>query len=232
MFTLIDLGRLIMSALVILPIVTVIRESGYYLTAVLLGASNKNLVVGSGPKLFSLKTIEVRRYFFMFSWMEYDEVNPKNRFWHGLIYASPILSCMIVAIIINSLLSASILPENMFWSTFMFYVFYFVFFDIIPVYLPDGQPTNGRAIFDLIWHGERSDYLKQKQEEEKDEERSYTDSQEETMKNRDKDRQERDDHSNPNKDDNEKSYTKEQEETMENSDEKEEDFSDHTRKDG
>ncbi|WP_176554338.1 hypothetical protein [Bacillus sp. Marseille-P3800] len=230
MFTLIDLGRLIMSALVILPIVTVIRESGYYLTAVLLGASNKNLVVGSGPKLFSLKTIEVRRYFFMFSWMEYDEVNPKNRFWHGLIYASPILSCMIVAIIINSLLSASILPENMFWSTFMFYVFYFVFFDIIPVYLPDGQPTNGRAIFDLIWHGERSDYLKQ--EEEKDEERSYTDSQEETMKNRDKDRQERDDHSNPNKDDNEKSYTKEQEETMENSSEKEEDFSDHTRKDG
>lgn len=219
-----------MSALVILPIVTIIRESGYYLTAVLLGASNKNLVVGSGPKLFSLKTIEVRRYFFMFSWMEYDEVNPKNRFWHGLIYASPILSCMIVAIIINSLLSASVLPENMFWSTFMFYIFYFVFFDIIPVYLPDGQPTNGRAIFDLIWHGERSDYLKKKQEE--DDERSYTDSQEETMKNRDKDRQERDDHSNPNKEDNEKSYTKEQEETMENSGEKEEDFSDHTRKDG
>ncbi|MFS0785726.1 hypothetical protein ABC345_04975 [Shouchella sp. 1P09AA] len=229
MFTLIDLGRLIMSALVILPIVTVIRESGYYLTAVLLGASNKNLVVGSGPKLFSLKTIEVRRYFFMYSWMDYDEVNPKNRFWHGFIYASPILSCMIVAIIINSLLSASILPENMFWSTFMFYIFYFVFFDIIPVYLPDGQPTNGRALFDLIWHGERSDYLKKKQEE--NEERSYTDSQEETMKNRDKDRQERDDHSNPNKDDNEKSYTKEQEETMENSDEKEEDFSDHTRND-
>ncbi len=59
-----DLLQLIMSALIILPIVTVIRESGYYVTALLLGAKNKRLVVGSGPLLFSMKTIEVRRYFF------------------------------------------------------------------------------------------------------------------------------------------------------------------------
>ncbi|WP_176463598.1 hypothetical protein [Shouchella lehensis] len=223
MFTFIDLAQLIMSAIIILPIVTVIRESGYYLTAVLLGASNKKLVVGSGPKLFSLKTIEVRRYFFMYSWMEYEELNPRNRFWHGFIYASPILSSTIVGVIVNALLAAQLIPDNMFWSTFMFYVFYFVFFDLIPVYLPDGQPTNGRAIFDLIWHGQRSDYVK-------NQERSYTSSQEKTMQNRDKDKREREDHSDPDQDDHRDGYTKEQKETIAHSEEKEENFSDHTKR--
>ncbi len=51
-------------------------------------------------------------------------------------------------------------------------------FDLIPVYLPDGQPTNGRAIFDLIWHGERSDFLKQQKDQNEKQERSHTDAQE------------------------------------------------------
>ncbi|MBM7840031.1 hypothetical protein JOC54_003311 [Alkalihalobacillus xiaoxiensis] len=230
MFGFMDLLQLFMSALIILPIVTVIRESGYYVTAVLLGAKNKRLVVGSGPLLFSMKTIEVRRYFFMFSWMEYDELNPSSRFWHGFIYASPILSCAVVAIAVNSLLAASIIPDNMFWSSFMFYIFYFMLFDLIPVYLPDGQPTNGRAIFDLIWHGERSDFLKQQKEQNEKQERSHTDAQEKTMNNRDKDKQKRNNHANPDSNDQQDSYTQSQKETMAHSDQKERQFQDHTKK--
>lgn len=231
MFGFLDLLQLFMSALIILPIVTVIRESGYYFTAVLLGAKNKKLVVGSGPLLFSLKTIEVRRYFFMFSWMEYDGLNPSSRFWHGFIYASPILSCAIIAVAVNSLLAASILPDNMFWSSFMFYIFYFMLFDLIPVYLPDGQPTNGRAIFDLIWHGERSDFLKQHDDQSDDQlKRSHTKAQEETMNNRDKDKNERNNHADPESTDQQDSYTQPQKETMENNDQKEQEFQDHTKK--
>ncbi|WP_180320518.1 hypothetical protein [Shouchella patagoniensis] len=233
MFGLLDLLQLLMSALIILPLVTVIRESGYYFTSMLLGAKNKKLIVGSGPKLFAAQTIEVRRYFFMFSWMEYEELNPKKRFWHGVIYASPILSCGIIAVAFNSMLAASILPNNMFWSTFMFYIFYFMLFDIIPVYLPDGQPTNGRAIFDLIKHGERSDFLKSNDgdKQSEDDNRSHTDAQEETMKNRDKDRREMDNHANPDEDDHSSNgYTKEQKETIKHSDRKQKQFKDHSRK--
>lgn len=41
MFGITDIPRLLMSALIILPIVMIIRESGYYLVATLLGATNK-----------------------------------------------------------------------------------------------------------------------------------------------------------------------------------------------
>ncbi|MEK3907526.1 hypothetical protein [Oceanobacillus sp. FSL W7-1309] len=72
MFGLFDLLRLLMSVLIILPLSSVLRESGYYLAATILGAKEKKLIIGSGPVLFRLPTIEVRKYFFMYSWMEYE----------------------------------------------------------------------------------------------------------------------------------------------------------------
>ncbi|WP_180320507.1 hypothetical protein [Shouchella patagoniensis] len=244
MFSPFDWLRLLMSALFILPLTTIIRESGYYLAASILGGTNKKLIIGSGPILFSLKTVEVRRYFFMYSWMQYDELRPSNRFWHGFIYASPILTTGVCAFTVNSLILSGTLDNNIFWSTFIFYCFYFMLFDVIPVYLPDGQPTNGRAIFDLVWHGERSDYLKQKKEENDestDNERSNTEEQEETMQHRDRAEEERGDHIDPENDedrtesdssDNEdtpdRGYTEAQEETIENRDRDEKERGDHT----
>ncbi|MDQ0208802.1 hypothetical protein [Alkalicoccobacillus murimartini] len=236
MFGLYDLFRLIVSALIILPITTIIRESGYYFAVTILGAKEKKLIVGSGPILFTLPTIEVRRYFFMYSWMEYEELNPSNRFWHGLIYASPIISPLVVGLLINSLLATDILESNMFWSTFLFYIFYYVFFDLIPVYLPDGQPTNGRAIFDLIWHGQRSDYMKEDYKKDKpstkDNRDGYTEAQEDTIENRDRDQEDREDHTDPeHKKTTEKEgkgYTNTQEDTIENRDRDQEERKDHT----
>ncbi|MBB6450303.1 hypothetical protein HNR44_002286 [Geomicrobium halophilum] len=220
MFGLTDIPRLLMSALIILPLVMFIREAGYYSVATLLGATNKKLTIGCGPILFTLPTLEVRKYFFMYSWMDYDELNPDSKFWHGLIYASPILSSSIAATIINALIANGMIPSNVFWDVFLFYVFFYVLFDVLPVYLPDGQPTNGRAVFDLVWHGERSDFLKQKVQEEvskmketyshaqsKDSsegegsstpsEEASTKAQEETIENRDRDQREHGDHTDP-----------------------------------
>ncbi|WYP27323.1 hypothetical protein NSQ54_04195 [Alkalihalobacillus sp. FSL W8-0930] len=248
MFGLYDLFRLIVAAIVILPITSVIRESGYYLAVTILGAKEKKLIVGSGPILFSLPTIEVRRYFFMYSWIEYEELNPKNRFWHGFIYASPIIGPLLLGLAINMMLANGVIESNVFWSTFLFYIFYYIFFDVIPVYLPDGQPTNGRAIFDLIWHGERSDYKKARLEKEKEEQENkseedsaknsekegYTEAQEETIENRDRDQETREDHTDPSHNqsssdsESNKGYTEQQEETIENRDRDQEERSDHT----
>ncbi|GAF11636.1 hypothetical protein JCM19046_2591 [Bacillus sp. JCM 19046] len=234
MFSPTDWFRLLMAALFILPLTTVIRESGYYLVATILRGTNKNLIIGSGPTLFKLPTIEVRRYFFMYSWMEYDELKPSNRLWHGLIYLSPILTTGVSAVTVNSLVLNGVLDNNIFWSTFIFYCFYFMLFDLIPVYLPDGQPTNGRAIYDLIRHGERSDYIKAREDKKTSEERSNTEAQEETMENRDRDDQERGDHTNPEADAGiansaQRSYTEKQEETKENRDRDERVRGNHTK---
>lgn len=211
MFELTDIPRLLMSAMIILPIVMIIRESGYYGVATLLGATNKKLTVGCGPMFFQTRTLEVRRYFFMYSWMGYDELQPKSNKWHGLIYASPILTMAVAASVFNILLAEEVLPTNMFWEVFQFYLFFYILFDVAPVYLPNGQPTNGRAIFDLLWHGERSDFMKKNAEEEASQmqhasenqdddissDEASTQAQEETIKNRDRDQEEREDHASP-----------------------------------
>ncbi|SDN79743.1 hypothetical protein [Alkalicoccus daliensis] len=187
-----DLIRLLLAIFFILPMVTVIRETGYYVVATLLGATEKKLIIGSGPTVLKLKTIEIRRYFFMYSWVEYDEVRPESRFWTLLLYASPILSNMIVGLTVNFLVGQGILASNIFWQTFLFYVFYFVLFDMLPVYLPDGQPTNGRAIFDLLWHQQQSSYVKSYQDGESEEqEDADTQAQKETMENRGRNREDR-----------------------------------------
>ncbi|GAK14047.1 hypothetical protein [Geomicrobium sp. JCM 19039] len=225
MFNATDWIRLFMAVLIILPLATTIREMGYYLAATLLRSKKKKLIIGSGPVLFTIPTVEVRRYFFMYSWMEYEELTLNSRFWHGFIYASPIITTGVCAIVLNALVLEGVLEENIFWSTFIFYCFYYVFFDIVPVYLPDGQPTNGRAIYDLIRHGERSDFKKQ------DAERSYTASQEETMQNRDRDEQMQGDHTNPEQSDAHhahRSHTETQEKTKINRDRDERKRSDHT----
>ncbi|AXF57056.1 hypothetical protein [Salicibibacter kimchii] len=191
MFDLYDLLRLLVSAFFILPIVSLIRESGYFLIATLLGAKNKHIYVGAGPILFRLPSIEIRRYFFITSWVTYDEIQPDHKFWHILIYASPMLSNIFVAAVINSLLGAEVIGGEIFWNTFLFYTFYFVLFDALPVYHPDGQPTNGRAIYDVIRHNHW--HTSERRYDDPDHPAARTKEQEETIKNRDRDMDRRED---------------------------------------
>ncbi|QQK75594.1 hypothetical protein HUG15_08475 [Salicibibacter cibarius] len=244
MFGLTDIPRLLMSALIILPIVMLIRESGYYLIATLLGSTYKKLTIGCGPVLFQRPTLEVRKYFFMYSWMDYDELRPDSKLWHGLIYASPILTMIFTAMILNALLGQGIIGENMFWDIFLFYLFFYVLFEAMPVYLPDGQPTNGRALFDLVWHGERSDFIKQDADTESEQmqhvtndqgdtasgQTASTQAQQATMENMKRDQRERDDHTEPKTSgDLKRSYTNAQEETMQNRDRDQKERKDHAR---
>ncbi|SDI83565.1 hypothetical protein SAMN04488123_10725 [Natribacillus halophilus] len=81
MFELTDIPRLLMSALIILPIVMLIRESGYYLIATLLGSTYKKLTIGCGPVLLQRPTLEVRKYFFIIAFpYPKDKVSRSERY--------------------------------------------------------------------------------------------------------------------------------------------------------
>ncbi|MCP3031902.1 hypothetical protein LF817_11155 [Halobacillus sp. A1] len=64
------------------------------------------------------------------------------------------------------MLASESIGMETFWQQFIFYAFYFVLFDILPLYYPDGQPSNGRVIYDLIRHGRLTDYQKYDPQEE------------------------------------------------------------------
>ncbi|MFC3041653.1 hypothetical protein ACFOGI_15520 [Virgibacillus xinjiangensis] len=158
MFGIVDFISLVFSVFIILPIVSIIRELGYLFTSKILGAKEAKITIGSGPNLFKFSIFEIRKYYFIYSWCSYDELRKDTKWAHILLYASPMLANLITAFVINALLANGLLEMETFWSRFIFYALYFVLFDAIPLYYPDGQPSNGRVIYDLLRYGKRSDF--------------------------------------------------------------------------
>ncbi|GAB3059657.1 hypothetical protein ACFOU0_05180 [Salinicoccus sesuvii] len=162
MFGIPDLISLIISAFIILPIVIILREVGYMIAGIIFGAKNSRLTLGSGPRLFKFGMIDIRKHYHLYSWFSYDELKNDNRFAYIMIYASPILINVISGLTINALLANDFMTEQAtFWNRFIFYTFYYVLFDVVPMKTVNGMPNNGMLIYEMIRYGKRTDHNKE-----------------------------------------------------------------------
>lgn len=159
MFGLSDLLSLIISAFIILPIVVFLRETGYLIASEIFGVKYPRLTIGSGPRVFKFWIIDVRKYYHLYSWFSYDELKKESKLAYICIYAGPILMNLSVSLILNALLANGMLEEyKTFWNRFVFYGFYYVLFDIIPMRTYNGMPNNGMIIYEMLRYGKRTDY--------------------------------------------------------------------------
>lgn len=159
MFGLADLIGLVISCFIILPVVTFIREAGYFAISGLFGVKNPRLTIGSGPRLFKFKFLDVRKYYHVNSWFSFDSVKKQSKFAYISIYAGPILVNLAVAVTINALIANGYFEDSKtFWNRFVFYAFYFVLFDSLPMKTVNGKPNNGMIIYELLRYGKRVDY--------------------------------------------------------------------------
>jgi len=159
MFGLADLISLIISAFIILPVVIFLRESGYLAMSLILGVKNPRMTIGSGPRIAKIGMFDIRRYYHLYSWFSYDSLKRQGKLAYVSLYAGPILVNMVVALIINALLANNIIEEYAtFWDRFVFYAFYYVVFDIVPMKTANGMPNNGLIIYEMLRYGKRTDY--------------------------------------------------------------------------
>lgn len=159
MFGFSDLLSVIVSAFIILPIVVFLRETGYLLASIIFGVKNPRLTIGSGPRIFKLGIFDVRKYYHIFCWFSYDTIKRKSKIAYICIYAGPILVNLIFALFINALLANGILQEyRTFWERFIFYAFYYILFDLVPMKTLNGMPNNGMIIYEMFRYGKRTDY--------------------------------------------------------------------------
>lgn len=159
MFGLADLVSLIISAFIILPVVIFLREMGYVVISFLLGVENPRLTVGSGPRIVKFWMFDIRKYYHLYSWFSYDSLKREGKFAYVMLYAGPILVNLIVALIINAMLANDLIEEYAtFWDRFIFYAFYYVLFDIVPMKTANGKPNNGLIIYEMLRYGRRTDY--------------------------------------------------------------------------
>lgn len=159
MFGLQDLISLIISAFIILPAVIFLRELGYVIMSAVFGVVNPRLTIGSGPRVFKFWIFDVRRYYHLYSWFSYDDLKRKGKFVYVLIYAGPILINLVPALVLNALIANDVITEYVtFWNRFLFYQFYYVLFDIVPMKTINGMPNNGMIIYEMLRYGKRVDY--------------------------------------------------------------------------
>ncbi|GGA47517.1 hypothetical protein GCM10011384_41520 [Psychrobacillus lasiicapitis] len=157
-----DLLSVVISAFIILPIVVFLRESGYLIVSKLLGVENPRLTIGSGPRIFKIGIFDVRKYYHLYSWFSYDDIKRNNKFAYIFIYAGPILVNLLLALVINALLANGFIQEQKdFWERFIFYAFYYVLFDLVPMKTLNGMPNNGMIIYEMLRYGKRTDYNQQ-----------------------------------------------------------------------
>ncbi len=159
MFGLADLVSLIISAFIILPVVIFLREAGYLIVSWLFGVINPRLTIGSGPRFRKIGMIDIRKYYHVYSWFSYDGLKRESKLAYICMYAGPILTNLSLALLINFLLANGWMEEyKTFWDRFIFYAFYYVLFDIVPMKTINGKPNNGMIIYEMIRYGKRVDY--------------------------------------------------------------------------
>ena len=145
MFGFADIIKFLISFFVILPLVTLIHLSGHVFFVMLFGGSEKKIIIGCGPMVFSFWNIEVRKYYFWNGACEFKMLRHDNRVTNTLIYLGGSLFNLIGIFLVRALISQGILDASVFWSQFTYFSFYILFFSLFPMYFSDGSPSDGKA---------------------------------------------------------------------------------------
>ena len=145
MFGLADISKFLISFFLILPFVTLIHLSGHIFFVTLFGGSEKKIIIGCGPIVFSFLNIEVRKYYFWNGACEFKTLRHDNRVTNTLIYLGGSLFNLAGIFLVQALISQGILDKSVFWYQFIYFSFYILFFSLFPMYFSDGSPSDGKA---------------------------------------------------------------------------------------
>ena len=125
----------------------------------LFGVINPRLTVGSGPRVRKFGMIDIRKYYHVYSWFSYDGLKRESKLAYICIYAGPILTNLSIALLLNFLIANGWAEEyKTFWNRFVFYAFYYVLFDTVPMMTVNGKPNNGMIIYEMLRYGKRVDF--------------------------------------------------------------------------
>ncbi|HEY9577352.1 MAG TPA: hypothetical protein VIR64_06750 [Pseudobacillus sp.] len=152
MFTFKDMVTFFWAFFITLPSTLIIHTGGHIFFAWLFGGATK-LTVGRGKVIFSFRKIEVRKFYFVDAACFYEELRREKRWKHALIYAGGPLFNILSIIVINGLIHLDYLPKHLFFYQFVYFSLYLIFFSLIPIDYGKENPSDGKAIYDVLKYG-------------------------------------------------------------------------------
>jgi hypothetical protein len=145
MFDTTDVLKFLLSFFLIFPFVTLIHLSGHVFFVAIFGGNEKKIVIGCGHRLFSFWKIEIRKFYFWNGSCEFKSLKYDNRFTNIFIYLGGALFNLCSIFLINGLINGGVLENSVFWSQFIYFSFYVLFFSLFPMNFSDGSPSDGKA---------------------------------------------------------------------------------------
>lgn len=155
MFGIEDIPKFILAFFVLLPIISMVHETGHVFFAWLMGAKNIKITIGTGKPVLHLGIVEVRKYYFWYGICTFDNVKRQKRLANILIFSGGALFNFLGAVTVILLIEKGIIEEGLFTYQFTYFSLYYIFFALIPIPFPDGSYSDGRIILDLIRGKER-----------------------------------------------------------------------------
>jgi hypothetical protein len=146
------MGTFAWAFFITLPLTLLIHTGGHVFFAFLFGGKT-TLTIGRGGRLFKIKGLEIRKLYFIDSACHYEKIRRERRWKHALIYAGGPIFNVLSILIINGLIHTGVLHAHLFFYQFVYFSVYLVFFAIIPIDYGEDNPSDGKAIYDVLRYG-------------------------------------------------------------------------------
>ncbi|MBY6051911.1 hypothetical protein [Cytobacillus firmus] len=144
-----DFMKFMQAFFVVFPIVTLIHLLGHIFFAAIFGGKGIRVIIGTGKILFSMRFLEVRRFYFWYGGCEYTSLTYSNKLTKSLIFLGGSILNIASIFLVNYLIRIGILDANMLWYQFVYFSFYYVFFALLPMDMADGTLSDGKAMYKL-----------------------------------------------------------------------------------
>jgi hypothetical protein len=150
MFDLKDIPKLFLAFFIILPIISIIHETGHVFFARLLGARNIQIVIGSGKIIARKWIFEIRKYYFWYGFCYFDNIDESQKLRNIIIYLGGTIFNTLAALFMVYLVSYNWVEPGIFTYQFIYFSLYYVFFALFPMKYPDGNFSDGKILLELL----------------------------------------------------------------------------------
>lgn len=150
MFYLEDLPKFFFAFFLVMPLISILHESGHVFFAWLMGGKNIRIIVGTGKPVLKLGMLEIRQYYFWYGLCTYENIERKEKFSNILIFSGGALFNLLGIIAVMLLVSEQLLETGQLTYQFTYFSWYYIFFALLPMQYPDGNFSDGKIILDLL----------------------------------------------------------------------------------
>ncbi|MBU7591338.1 hypothetical protein [Metabacillus halosaccharovorans] len=153
MFGFEDMGKFFLSLFLVLPVVTIIHQSGHLFFAKLLGC-HVDIHIGTGKTLCKVGPFCIRKVYFVDGWCEYKELHHKEngKVKKVLIFLGGSIFNISTIFLVNGLILQGTLNPSIILYQFVYFSVYYVFFSLFPAQFVDGCPSDGKAVLNIIFN--------------------------------------------------------------------------------